>query len=107
TFKVGLGMQWFTDLWLQLAKHDLFAVYGRPYYEQLDPGNRDKFTIVVPKMKYRFGFAAYFIPVSFLDWAGVALVDDTGKIENLSVEQAQNDPRLKGHMIYPRELAGS
>ena len=104
-FKYGLGMQWFVDIWLQLARDDPFAVYGRPYYEQLDPANRDKFTLVVPKMRYSFGLAAYLIPVSYRTWGGVALVHDTGVIESLSVEQAKSDPRLKGHMIYPHELA--
>ena len=105
SFKYGIGMQWFTDIWLQLARHDPFAVYGEPYYEQLDPANRDKFTIVVPKMKYSYSVAAYFVPVAYLDWGGVTLVYDDGKIENLSVAEAKSDPRLKGHMIYPRELA--
>jgi hypothetical protein len=104
-FATGIGMQWFDDIWLQLARHDLFAVYGKPYYEQLDLKNRDKFTIVVPKMSYHFGMAAYIVPVMYLDWAGVALVHDDGTIENLSIAQAKADARLKGHMIYPYELS--
>lgn len=93
----GPEMQWFDNLERVLVKTDFFAKYGKPHYIALDPKWPDKYTTVIPKVKF-----AHFFQLPY--WAGVTLIHSDGKIEDLSKDQALQDVRLKGKWIYPVEL---
>ncbi|MBI4142589.1 hypothetical protein HY480_01800, partial [Candidatus Uhrbacteria bacterium] len=101
SFAVGEEMQWMDNVFRHLYANDRTAVYHDVYYLQLDPLRLDRFTGIAPKIEYRWQFPWYFIPV----WSGVTLIHDDGRIEDLPLEQAQRDVRLRGKLIYPRSLA--
>lgn len=94
---VGQGMHWFDDLNYVLAHTDFFATYDTPHFLALDPKQPDMFTLVVPKIKYRYFRFPY--------WGGDVLIHADGRVEDLTAEMAMKDPRLKGKWIYPVSLA--
>jgi hypothetical protein len=98
TQDIGQGMEWFDNLNYQLAKTDFFADFDTPHFLSLDPQQPQKLTLIVPKVKYGFLFRLPY-------WGGDVLVNSDGKIEDLTAEQAQKDPRLAGKWIYPMSLA--
>ena len=95
----GVGMEWFDNLDRLLALTDFFANYDTPHYLALDPTQPTKLTTVVAKIKYGM---LWRLPY----WGGVVLVHSDGKVEDLSVEEAKADPRLKNQWIFPLSLAG-
>jgi hypothetical protein len=100
-YVIGEGMEWLDNVWRNLYSSDWFCAYDHISYLQLDPDNADKFTGVVPKIKYEFHFPCFVVPV----WGGVALFHENGKIEQLTVEEAKKDKRLKGKRIFPSSLS--
>lgn len=96
--KIGQGMEWFDGLQYNLLHTDFFAKYDTPHFLVLDSAKPNKYTMVVPKIKYGYLFRVPF-------WAGVVLVHSDGRIEDLDVKSASSDPRLSGKWIYPLSLA--
>jgi hypothetical protein len=94
--KIGSGMQLFDNLERQLYLTDWFATYDEVHILRIDQNNQEKYVIAAPKIKYSFWRFPY--------WAGVVLIHDDGKIEDLSVEEAQADSRLKKQWIVPSTL---
>ncbi|MBL7058545.1 hypothetical protein ISS03_04355 [Patescibacteria group bacterium] len=94
--EIGLGMQWFDDLELVLYRTDWFATYDQPHFLVLDDKQPEKYTAVVPKVKYAWWRFPY--------WAGVVLIHDDGKVEDLDRAKALADPRLAGKWIAPMAL---
>jgi len=94
--QTGLDMLWFDDIWYGVFRSDFFATYETPHFLPLDPADPNRFTAVIPKIKYKYWLIPY--------WGGVTLVHNDGRIEDLSVEVAQADPRLKGKWIAPVDL---
>lgn len=101
TFNVGENMEFLDNVWRHLYQKDMFSRYDNIYYLQLNPENPREFTGVAPKIKFEYHFPCFFVPY----WAGVTLIHADGEPEELSVEQAQNDDRLKNRKIFPRQLA--
>lgn len=96
--QIGQGMELFDNLYYVLAKTDFFADFDTPHFLALDAAQPHKLTLIVPKVKY-----AFFWQLPY--WGGDVLVHADGTVEDLSAEQAQADPRLKGKWIYPISLA--
>ena len=96
-FTIGQDMQWFDNLYRNTIQTDFFTEFDTPHYLVLDLTKPETFTTVIPKIKYSW----FTLP----HWAGVILVHDNGKIENLTKEQTLADPRLKGQWVYPQKLA--
>ena len=100
-FEIGVGMEYLDNAIRQLFYEDFFAVYDQVHYLALDSLQPRKFTGIAPKMKYKYSFPFFFAKY----WAGVTLIDSDGTLTDLTVAEAQKDPRLKGKWIYPMVLA--
>ncbi len=97
-FEVGEKMEYTDNLYRKLYFHDFFAKYPRIHYMTL--GEEDKFYAVAPKIKYKYAFPFFFIEY----WSGTVIVDENGKIEDLSREEIIKDPRFKGKWMAPLAL---
>jgi len=97
-FEIGEEMLYTDNIKRQLYFDDFFSKYPRIHYMTL--GEEDKFYAVAPKIKYKYGFPFFFIPY----WSGTAIIDESGKIEDLSREEIQKDPRFKGKWMAPLAL---
>lgn len=93
----GLNEVWTDNFWWGVYHKDWWATYEDPHFLPLDPKNPEKLTAIVPKIKYRFWRLPY--------WGGILLVHDDGRIEDLTIDEAQKDKRLMGKWIAPIDLA--
>ncbi len=97
-FEVGEEMEYTDNIFRKLIFHDFFAQYPRIHYMTLDKDN--EFYAVAPKIKYKYAFPFFFIPY----WSGTAIINQDGKIEDLSREEIIKDARFKGKWMAPLKL---
>lgn len=97
-FRYGEGMLLHHEIGWQLLMRNYWAKYPEFFYLPVEPDG--SYLGVAPYIGYRFQF-----PVQVPYWAGVMVFHSNGAIEDLTVEQALNDPRLKDQRLFPEELA--
>lgn len=95
-FTYGEGMFLNRNITWQLHRRKYFVDLTSPYYVQYG----DEVMAVVPYESYYFEF-----PVWLPQWGGVFVVHSDGRIEDLSPQQAQRDPRFINQRLYPEDLA--
>lgn len=95
-FRRGEGMALHRNVGWRLKRTKFFAHHTDQYYT-FDDG---ELLGIVPYISYRFSF-----PVMVPQWGGVVVVHPDGETENLSPEEATNDPRFDGERLYPEQLA--
>ncbi|MDO8424455.1 MAG: hypothetical protein Q7S70_00765 [bacterium] len=95
--EVGEGMLGSDNIIWKLRQQRYWSKVAEIYYVQ---GNNNEVIAVAPYLDYSLSF-----PVMVPHWGGVFLVHSSGKIEDLSPEQAKDHPLLKGVRIFPEELA--
>lgn len=99
-FAIGEEMEWLDNVWRALYHHNPWTEYPDIFYVHENVKDPDKFVGVAPRIGYKLRFPLVWIPY----WAGVTLFDQEGNFQDLTVEEAKADPRLKGKRIYPESL---
>ncbi|BAS27202.1 hypothetical protein [Limnochorda pilosa] len=101
---VGEGMLVMDNLWIRLYQHRFWVGTEKPYYVVRQEEQGTEVYTVVPAIAYSFRFRwglLYTVP----RFAGVFLVDSTGRIAFLEPEEAQRHPVTAGTRLYPEGLA--
>lgn len=97
TMKYGEGMLGADHILWKLREQRYFSNISEIYYVH---GPRGEAVAVAPYLSYRFQF-----PVMVPYWGGVFLVYGSGRIEDLTPEQAMRHPLLESVRIFPEKLA--
>lgn len=101
-FRYGEGMKLWNNVKWQFHNSHYSSTKGNPYYvrtpESVEGGQQT--LIASPYIEWSFEF-----PVMVPEWGGVLIAHPDGTIEDLSPEEAREDPRLAGERLYPKELA--
>lgn len=102
-FKYGQGMAVFDDYLWQLKRND----YNHDYREPFVVKHEGELYMAVPYVDYNHHFRALPVPqvYSTPEFGGVKIISQDGTIEDLSPQEARNDPRLEGQNFYPYDLA--
>lgn len=102
-FKYGDGQQVLDNYKWRVKRSDYWNDYRDPF---VVPHEGELF-MVVPYVDYNVKFKATPIPqlYSVPEFGGVKVIHEDGTIEDLSPQEAVDDPRLKGQNIYPYQLA--
>jgi len=95
--KYGEGMLGADNILWKLRQQDYWMDVTEVFYIQ---GKDGEVIAMAPYLKNAFRF-----PVTVPYWGGVFLARSNGTIENLTPQQAQNNPLLKGVRLFPEKLA--
>lgn len=102
-FTTGQGMVLFDNYEWQLKRNDYNHEYKEPFIVPHD----DELYMAVPYVDYNHEVRFTPLPqvYSVPEFGGVKVIDQDGNIEDLSPQEAQEDPRLEGQNFYPYDLA--
>lgn len=103
SFKYGQGMAVFDSYKWQLHRSD----YNHDYRDPFVVKHEEELYMMVPYVDYQHKFRFTPLPqvYSTPEFGGVKVIDRDGNIEDLSPEEAAEDPRLAEQNYYPYELA--
>lgn len=98
-FRYGEGMGITDNITWNLRRANYWVDTPEVFY-QVDTKSNEVFA-VAPFISYKLNWGLYRTPA----WGGVLLAHPNGTIEQLTPEQAQQDPRLAGQRLFPEKLA--